>query len=56
MTNGNAVSLWIAGARRNKSDAEIRAHAEFQRSVDVDGAGFWGAVLAYITRRYGVAK
>jgi hypothetical protein len=46
----NAISLWILGACRTMDDAQIRAHAEFQRSVDVDGAEFWGAVLATLGR------
>lgn len=50
MVNGNAVSVWLMGARRTKSTAEIVAHAKFQASVDAGGRAFWNAVASLAER------
>lgn len=46
MVNGNEVSLWVAGAKRNKSVAEIVAYAAMMADVDTEGRAFWLAVKA----------
>lgn len=50
MVNGNEVSMWVAGARRRMTVAQIVAHATAQAAMDVDGREFWAAVRAVVER------
>lgn len=46
MQNGNEISLWVAGAKRTKTAAQIVEYATMMARVDVDGRAFWLAVKA----------
>jgi hypothetical protein len=50
MQNGNAVSMWLVGAKRTRTTAQIVAYATEMERVDVDGREFWVAVRAVAER------
>lgn len=47
---GNEISLWIAGARRTRTTAQIVEYATMMGKVDVDGREFWNAVRTVAVR------
>lgn len=47
---GNEISLWIAGAKRTKSTAQIVEYAAQMAEMDADGHDFWLAVKAVAGR------